>query len=72
MDLYAGSGTTLSLPSIILSCNPIALVERLDILIASKASGNTGAWNEFVSVCDELRRQNLMDKYTHKIIMLQL
>ena len=52
--------------------DPIALVERLDILMASKAAENTGVRNELVSVCDELLRQNLIDKQKYKIIMLQL
>ena len=33
-----------------------------DILMASKAAGNTGVRNELVSVCDELLRQKLIDK----------
>ena len=56
----------------ILPCDPIALVERLDILMASKAAGNTGVRNELVSVWDELLRQKLIDKQKYKIIMLQL
>ena len=63
---------TPSVPTIILPCDPIALVEGLDILMASKAAGNTGVRNEVVSVCDELLRQNLIDKHNYKIIMLQL
>ena len=39
--------------------------------MASKAAGNTGVRNEFVSLYDELLRQNLIDKHTYKIIMLQ-
>ena len=70
-DLYIGSGFTPSIPTIILPCDPIALVERLDILMASKAAGNTGVRNELVSVCDELLRQKLIDKHKYKIIMLQ-
>ena len=65
-------GITRSVPSIILPCDPIALVERLDILMASKAAENTGVRNELVSVCDKLLRQNLIDKQKYKIIMLQL
>ena len=61
-----------SFPTIILPCDQIAFVERLDILTASKAAGNTGVRNQLVSVCDELQRQNLIDKQTDKIIMLQL
>ena len=71
-DLYTGNGLTPSVPAIILPCDPIALVERLDILMGSKAAGNTGVRNELVSVCDEWLRQNLIDKHKCKIIMLQL
>ena len=51
--LYTGNGKTPSDPIIILPCDTIALVERLDILMASKAAGNTGVRNELVSVGDE-------------------
>ena len=71
-DLYTGNGITPSVPTIILPCNAIALVDRLDILMASKAAGNTGVMNELISVCDELLRQKLIDKNKYKIIMLQL
>ena len=37
--------------------------------MASKVAGNTGVRNELVSVCDELLRQNLIDKPRCKIIM---
>ena len=52
--------------------DPIALVERLDILMMSKGAGNMGVRNELVSVCDELLRQNLIYKQKYKIIMLKL
>ena len=55
-DLYTGNFITPSVRTIILPCNLIALVERLIILMASKAAGNTGVRNELVSVCDELLR----------------
>ena len=71
-DLYTGKGLTPSIPSIILPCDLIAIVERLDILMTSKAAGNTGVRNEFVSVFDEFLRQKLIDKNKSKIIMLQL
>ena len=71
-DLYTGSGLIPSVSTIILPSDPVALVERLDILMASKAAGNTGVRNELVSVCDEMLRQNLIDKNKYKIIMLQL
>ena len=65
-DLYTGNGITPSVPTIILPCDPIALVERLDIVMASNAAGNTGVRNELVPVCDELLRQNLIDKHKYK------
>ena len=71
-NLYTGNGITPSVPAIILPCEPVVLAERLDILMASKAAGNTGVGNELVSVCDECLRQNLVGKHTYKIIMLQL
>ena len=71
-DLYTGNGLIPSLPAIIVPCDPITLVEKLDILMTSKAAGNTGVRNESVSICDELLRQNLIDKHKYKIIMLQL
>ena len=70
--MYTGKGLSPSVATIILPSDPIALVERLDILMASKAAGNTGVRNELVSVCDELLRQNLIHKQKYKIIMLQL
>ena len=69
-DLYTGNGLIPSVPAIILPCDPIALVERLDILMASKAAGNAGVRNEMVPIFDELLRQNLIDKHKYKIIML--
>ena len=57
-NLYTENGLTLSVPTIILPCDPIVLEERLDILMASKAAGNTGVRNELVSICDELLRKN--------------
>ena len=65
-DLYTGNGLTPSVSTIILQCDPIALVKRLHILMASKAAGNTGVRNELVSVCDVLLRQKLIDKTNTK------
>ena len=71
-DLYTENGITPSVPTIILPWDPITLVERLVILMASKADETRGVRNELVSVCDELLRQNLIEKHNYKIIMLQL
>ena len=49
-DLYTGNDITPSIPTIILPCDLIALVDRLDILMASKAAGSTGVRSELVSV----------------------
>ena len=68
-DLYKGNGLIPSVPAVILRCDTIALVERLDILMASKTAGNTGLRNELVSIRDELLRQNLIYKHKYKIIM---
>ena len=71
-EFYTGKGLTSSVLTIILPCDPVALVETLDILMASKASGNTGVRNELVSVCDEWLRQKLIHKKKYKIILLPL
>ena len=71
-DLYTGNGLTRSFSTIILPYDPIALVGGLDMLMASKAAGNTGVRNESVLICDELLRQNLIDKDKYKITLLQL
>ena len=59
-DPYTGNGLIPSVSVITLPCDPIALVERSDILMGrrkirytdGKAAGNTGVMNEFVSICD--------------------
>ena len=64
-NLYTGNGLTPSVNTIILPSDHIAIVERLDILMASKAAGNIGVRNELISVCDELLSHNLIDKHTN-------
>ena len=52
-DLYTENCITPSVPTIILPCDPSAIVERLvDILMASKAAENKGVRDELISVCD--------------------
>ena len=65
---FSGDG----LQTIILPSDPNALLDRLDILMASKAAGNTGVRNELVSICDELKRQNVIDANTYKKLMFTL
>ena len=46
---------------VIMSSDPNALLERLDLLLASQKAGHTGVGNELVSICDELKRQGVLD-----------
>ena len=66
---YEGQGmdTTVVIPS-----DPDALLDRLDILLASKAAGNTGVRNEIVSICDELLRQKVLSRNHYKNLMLYI
>ena len=59
---YEGEGLTI-IPS-----DPNALVERLDLLLASQAAGHTGVGNELTSICDELKRQGVIDTNAYKKI----
>ena len=63
---YEGRGV------VIIPSDPNALLERLDLLMASKGAGNTGVGNEIVSICDELKRQNVLDVNAYKKIMSSL
>ena len=64
---FLGEGHSVVIPS-----DPNALLERLDLLLASKAAGNTGVRNEIVSICDELKRQRVLDANAYKKLMLTL
>ena len=67
-DEIEGSG----MPAVILPSDAGALLDRLDLLMASKDAGNTGLRNEIVSICDELKRQKIFNKDDYKKLMLQL
>ena len=51
---------------VIMPSDPNALLERLDLLLASQEAGHTGVRNELVSICDELKRQGVLDTVTYK------
>ena len=51
---------------VVLSGDPNALLERLDLLLASKEAGHTGVRNELVSICDELKRMGVINNETYK------
>ena len=53
---------------VIMSSDPNALLERLDLLLASQKAGHTGVGNELVSICDELKRQGVLDTKAYKKI----
>ena len=57
---YEGKGV------VIMSSNPNALLERLNLLLASQKAGHTGVGNELVSICDELKRQGILDTEVYK------
>ena len=57
---YEGKGT------VIMPSDPNALLERLDLLLASQKAGHTGVGNELVSICDELKRQGVLDTEAYK------
>ena len=59
-EYYEGKGT------VIMSSDPNVLLERLDLLLASQEAGNTGVVNELVSICDELKRQGVLDTTAYK------
>ena len=46
---YEGEGV------VVIPSDPNALLERLDLLLASQKAGHTGVRNELVSICDELK-----------------
>ena len=57
---YEGKGV------VIMSSDPNALLERFDLLRASKKTGHTNVVNEMVSICDELKRQGVLDTKSYK------
>ena len=57
---YEGSGV------IVIPSDPNALLERLDLLLASQEAGHTGVGNELVSICNKLKRQGVLDTEVYK------
>ena len=57
---YHGKGV------VVIPSDPNALLERLDLLLASQKAGHTGVRNELVSICDELKRQGVLDMKAYK------
>ena len=61
-EKYDGKGI------VIMPSDPNALLERLDLLLSSQEAGHTDVGNELVSICDELKRQGVLDTVTYKKI----
>ena len=59
-SVYEGEGV------VVIPSDPNELLERLDLLLASQDAGHTGVGNELVSICDELKRQGVLDTKTYK------
>ena len=59
-NIIKGSGV------VVIPSDPNALLERLDLLLASQEAGHTGVRNELVSICDELKRQGVLDIKAYK------
>ena len=57
---YEGKGV------VVIPSDPNALLERLDLLLSSQEAGHTGVGNELVSICDELKRQGVLDTKAYK------
>ena len=57
---YEGEGV------VVISSDPNTLLERLNLLLASQEAGHTGVRNELVSICDELKRQGVLDTKAYK------
>ena len=57
---YTGEGV------VVIPSDPNALLERLELLLASQEAGHTGVRNELVSICDELKRQGVLDTKAYK------
>ena len=51
---------------VVIPSDPNALLERLDLLLASQKAGHSGVRNELVSICDELKRQDVLDTKAYK------
>ena len=57
---YEGEGV------VVIPSDPNALLKRFDLLFASQEAGHTGVRNELISICDELKRQGVLDTKAYK------
>ena len=59
-EKYEGKGV------VVILSDPNALLERLDLLLASQEAAHTGVRNKLVGICDELKRQGVLDTKAYK------
>ena len=59
-------GSGLKKNYVTLPSDPAELVDRLTLLAGSKDAGNTGVYNEMVSICDELLKKKIIGKGQYK------
>ena len=59
-------GSGLKKDYVTLPSDPDELVDRLTLLAGSKNAGNTGVYNEMVSICDELLKRKIIGKGQYK------
>ena len=69
---FRGETSGKGVSTIILPSDPNALIEMLELRMSSWKAGNTGVLNEAVSICDDLLRQGVLDKFSYKALMTQL
>src|SRR5688572_29701277 len=55
---------------VVIPQDPNALVKMLALRIASFQAGNTGVRNEIIEICEELKRQGVIDTDSYKNLML--
>ena len=67
-SIWEGQKKTKGKGVTVIPSDPNALLERLDLLLASQAAGHTGVRNELVSICDELKRQGVIGTDAYKKI----
>ena len=60
------TGKGLKKDYVTLPSDPSELVDRLTLLAGSKDAGNTGVYNEMVSICDELLKRKIIGKGQYK------
>ena len=58
--VYEGKGV------VVIPSDPNALLEMLDKFLARKKAGHRGVRNKLVSICDELKRQDVLDTRAYK------